>query len=251
MKNYTVRSPISTLGQYEITFGQKTLVFVLKRSLRARLIWLKIDSAGKLTVTIPRGYSPKLVPQYLQKNLKWILKNLEKCRSEAEASRLHSSPQNISYLGRRLELVSQPRLVGDDSIRIDKNRLILNLNPSTSTSERRVLESWLRQKAAQLIESKSRDWSRKIGVKFNKITIRDQKTRWASCSHKGNLSFNWRLIMVPEAVVDYVVVHELCHLHEMNHSRRFWDWVAKFSPDWKERTRWIDSHGRELRLCFQ
>jgi predicted metal-dependent hydrolase len=251
MKNYAARSSISALGQYEITFGQKTLVFVLKRSLRARLVWLKIDSAGKLTVTIPRGYRPKLVPQYLQKNLRWILRNLEKCRAEAEVSSLHGPPRNISYLGQLLQLVSQPRLAGEDSIRIEKDKLILNLNLSTSVSERSVLERWLRQEAAQLIESKSHNWSQKIGVKFNKITVRDQKTRWASCSLKGNLSFNWRLIMAPEVVVDYVVVHELCHLHEMNHSRRFWAWVAKFSPDWKERRKWIDSHSRELRLCLQ
>jgi predicted metal-dependent hydrolase len=251
MKNSISRRPTKTLGQYKVIFGDKTLVFILKRSQKARLVWLKIDSEGNLTVTIPPGYSPKLVPEYLQKNLRWIVKNLEKCRLETTNSSIHGAPESISYLGRRLQLVSQGQFAGADGVTIQRDKLILNLNAPTAAHRHTVLKGWLREKAAQMIESKTHLWRQKIGVKFNRITIRDQKTRWASCSHKGNLSFNWRLIMAPENVLDYVVVHELCHLHEMNHSKRFWGWVSRYSPNWREHRKWIDSHGRELRSSFQ
>ena len=104
--------------------------------------------------------------------------------------------------------------------------------------------------ARELITRKAGELSRKLGVKFSKLTIRDQRTRWASCSHKGTLSFNWRLIMVPEVVLEYVIVHELCHLRQMNHSKRFWGLVCKFDPGWEEHRKWIDSHSRELRTAL-
>ncbi|WMC92889.1 M48 family metallopeptidase [Kineothrix sp. MB12-C1] len=81
-----------------------------------------------------------------------------------------------------------------------------------------------------------------------KITIRDQKTRWGSCSSKGSLSFNWRLMLAPPGILDYVIVHELCHLIHMNHSQEFWKCVGDILPDYKERRKWLKDHGNELTL---
>lgn len=86
------------------------------------------------------------------------------------------------------------------------------------------------------------------GGSYNRITIRDQKTRWGSCSAKGNLSFNWRLMLAPPAILDYVVVHELCHLTHMNHSAAFWQKVASVYPDYRTARKWLKDHGRELVL---
>lgn len=83
---------------------------------------------------------------------------------------------------------------------------------------------------------------------FNRITIRDQKTRWGSCSAKGTLSFNWRLMLAPPAVLDYVVVHELCHLTHMNHSKAFWALVESACPDYRAHRKWLKQHGHELIL---
>lgn len=86
------------------------------------------------------------------------------------------------------------------------------------------------------------------GGTYNRITIRDQKTRWGSCSAKGTLSFNWRLMLAPPAVLDYVVVHELCHLTHMNHSKAFWALVESVCPDYRTHRRWLKEHGQELVL---
>jgi predicted metal-dependent hydrolase len=85
-----------------------------------------------------------------------------------------------------------------------------------------------------------------IGVEYGRITVRNQKTRWGSCSGKSNLNFNCLLMLAPEEVLDYVIVHELCHLKEMNHSPRFWAEVERVMPDYKERRLWLKRHGGEL-----
>ncbi|MDE6567167.1 MAG: M48 family metallopeptidase, partial [Lachnospiraceae bacterium] len=89
-------------------------------------------------------------------------------------------------------------------------------------------------------------YARQIGVDYGRITIRNQKTRWGSCSGKGNLNFNCLLMLAPAEIQDYVVVHELCHRREMNHSPRFWAEVAKIMPDYQERRKWLKEHGQEI-----
>ena len=87
-----------------------------------------------------------------------------------------------------------------------------------------------------------------LGVTYATISIRDQKTRWGSCSSKGNLSFSWRLILAPPKVLDYVVVHELCHRKEMNHSPRFWVLVESMIPDYKTHRKWLKENGEKLTI---
>jgi predicted metal-dependent hydrolase len=85
-------------------------------------------------------------------------------------------------------------------------------------------------------------WSRKIGVKYSKISFRNQKTRWGSCSSRGALSFNIRLVNMPEDIMEYVVIHELCHLVEHNHSARFWSLVTQYCPEYKEKVKWLKTN---------
>ncbi len=104
----------------------------------------------------------------------------------------------------------------------------------------------LAQKAMEVLPERTAYFSKKIGVSYGGITIRNQKTRWGSCSSKGNLNFNCLLMLTPPEIQDYVVVHELCHRKEMNHSDRFWKEVEKILPDYKERKAWLKEHGTEI-----
>ena len=105
---------------------------------------------------------------------------------------------------------------------------------------------YLVTKAKRVIPQRVNYYAEKMGLSYGRITIRLQKSRWGSCSGKGNLNFNCLLVKAPEEVMDYVVVHELCHLKEMNHSPRFWSEVEKVLPDYRERRKWLKDHGREL-----
>ncbi|MBD5542790.1 MAG: M48 family metallopeptidase [Lachnospiraceae bacterium] len=104
----------------------------------------------------------------------------------------------------------------------------------------------LADQALTVIPSKAAYYAEQIGVSYGRITIRNQKSRWGSCSAKGNLNFNCLLMLTPEKVQDYVVVHELCHRKEMNHSQRFWSEVERILPDYKERRRWLKEHGGSI-----
>ena len=90
-------------------------------------------------------------------------------------------------------------------------------------------------------------WSERMGVRYGRITVKDQKTLWGSCTRAGDLNFNWRLTLAPAPVLDYVVIHELCHLLEMNHSRRFWALVSRWCPEYRRHRRWLRANDRALR----
>ena len=104
----------------------------------------------------------------------------------------------------------------------------------------------LREKTRELVTERVAHYAPLIGVMYNQIAIRSQHTRWGSCSSKGNLNFNCLLALVPIEVLDYVVVHELCHRKELNHSDRFWNEVARILPDYKIRKKWLKDNGANL-----
>lgn len=116
------------------------------------------------------------------------------------------------------------------------------------TKRLETLEKRYRSAARTQFEQRCTYYRPLTGGSYTSVTIRDQKTRWGSCSSRGTLSFNYRLIFAPPAVLDYVVVHELCHLTHMNHSRDFWNLVGSVMPDYKTHRRWLKEHGRELTL---
>jgi predicted metal-dependent hydrolase len=125
-----------------------------------------------------------------------------------------------------------------------KQRPRLRLDP------RSVSETDARRAARELLTMLCEEEAAELGVTYQRIQIRDQKSRWGSCSTTGTLSFNWRLVLAPYEVLDYVVVHELCHIREANHSRRFWNLVESRRPGWRRQRDWLHEHGPEL-LAFR
>jgi predicted metal-dependent hydrolase len=125
-----------------------------------------------------------------------------------------------------------------------KQRPRLRLDP------RGVSEAEARRAVRELVAMLIDDEAPALGVEVKRVQIRDQRSRWGSCSTRGTLSFNWRLVLAPFEVLDYVVVHELCHLREANHSRRFWKLVEARRPDWRAQRDWLWDHGPEL-LAFR
>ena len=142
----------------------------------------------------------------------------------------------------------------DDFIRqhqswLDKHLAIVNQReeelsslPAFTAQEIRALAD----RALQAIPPRVYQFSKLLSVTYGRITIRNQKSKWGSCSSQGNLNFNCLLMLCPSAVMDYVVIHELCHRKEMNHSPRFWAEVEKVLPDYRERRAWLKDHGQEI-----
>ena len=105
-----------------------------------------------------------------------------------------------------------------------------------------LVTNWLRNKAKEILPEKTTKWAQQMGVEFNQICIKDQRTLWASCSGKKNLNFSYRIVKMPQAVQDYLIVHELCHLTYMNHGAEYWGLVAQFCPDYKLHRRWLNEN---------
>ena len=120
----------------------------------------------------------------------------------------------------------------------------LDLDPSE------ISQRDARRTARELITMVAEEEATEMAITYQRIAIRDQRTRWGSCSAQGTLSFNWRLVLAPYDVLDYVVVHELCHIREPNHSPRFWALVADRRPNWREHRAWLREYGSEL-LAFR
>lgn len=137
----------------------------------------------------------------------------------------------------------------DDWIRAHLQRMEEKKRLREQYREQALSKEELQELATQamtLIPQKVRYYAQIIGVTYGRITIWNQRTRWGSCSGKGNLNFNCMLLLMPEEVLDYVVVHELCHRKEMNHSARFWEEVEKILPDYRQRRKWLKDNGGRI-----
>ncbi len=141
------------------------------------------------------------------------------------------------------------RFVGEKSDWIEKSLKKMQERANEAPKGKTLSEQDIKllvTRAKRILPPKVDKYAKIIGVDYNHITIRLQKSRWGSCSGKGNLNFNCLLMRAPEEIIDYVVVHELCHRKEMNHSDKFWAHVEKVIPDYKERRKWLKEHGSEL-----
>ena len=145
---------------------------------------------------------------------------------------------------KRMAMAEVRRFVYSKSTWIEKHLAKCSSQHQEKFSEHELKA--LREQARVLVTQRVQHYAPLVGVSYNQITIRTQHTRWGSCSSKGNLNFNCLLALVPWEVLDYVVVHELCHRKEMNHSDRFWNEVARTIPDYKSRKQWLKDHGASL-----
>jgi hypothetical protein len=243
----TTHTKLTTVGERKITVNGQTISYIIKRSSRAKHVRLEVRQETGLTVVIPSSYKIKQLPILLESKGNWISDKLTKygqVQSLSDKTEVKSG-DTIPYLGRNLEVVKRQNRRNANSIRLERNRLVVAIG-SVSSRLNLVLEQWYRMQAAKLIKERADKLSARLGLTYNRILIRGQKTRWGSCSHKGNLSFNWKLIMAPEPVIDYVIIHELAHLKEMNHTKRFWGLVAEHCPRWREHKKWLKDHQTEL-----
>lgn len=158
---------------------------------------------------------------------------------------------NIIYRGReyKVKLTEYPGKTTQIIFRADEFNIYINnkfAQNKVTNEMAQQLRFWMIDKAEELIKQRTAEYSVIIGVNYNNVRIKDTKTRWGSCSSKANLNFNFRIIMAPEEVMDYIIIHELCHLKHMNHGKGFWETVALYMPDYEKHKEWLKINGRLL-----
>jgi len=208
-----------------------------------KTIALQIKQDGCLIVRAPFCASGKFIKDLVFKKMFWIQKKKELIdqKNKNIVRKEFVDGEEFLYLGQpyRLRIVERKTPLLDLSAEFFLSKYCLG-------RAREIFVDWYREKAREKLKERVDFYALMIGKTYRRINITGAKSRWGSCSFKGNLNFSWRLIMAPDWVVDYVVVHEIFHLIEKNHSQRFWRRVAKLYPEYKKPRKWLKNNGHLL-----
>lgn len=214
--------------------SEQNLGVVIRNRKGARKITIRVDHKG-VTVTKPSWVSRRDAESFLSESHAWIQKQLD-ARQAVPRDRVYYRGDEC----RVLEASVPP-------VRFAESQFWA---PGDTEEERlEAVMVWLKRRSRPLIREAVHRWGVQMGVQPTRIGLRDQTSRWGSCSSTGSLSFNWRLVMAPVDVLEYIVVHELAHLVEHNHSRRFWQIVEHHCPMYRQCEDWLDTHGERLLLA--
>ncbi len=211
----------------------------IRRSDRARRVRVTVDRSGEIEVVLPQRLPQRAAQEAVSELRPWIERRLAEVGRQRAA--VLARGDTIPYLGQSLELRAEP-----GRTRVARRGNVLWVPAGNNRDP--ALERWYRRMARAEIEVRVDDACAASGVTYTAITIRDQRTRWGSCSRTGALSFNWRLLLAPEDVLDYVIWHEVCHLRVMDHSPRFWALVASRCPGYREYAAWLRRNAGTLVL---
>jgi len=218
-------------------FDFKVLV---KRTDRRKTASIKIDE-GSVKVIVPKSVSSNRIREFISKREGWIKAKLNQQISIKSKKKIkYIDGEVVPYLGRdyRLKFINGDSL----SLKMKSGSFVITI-PKGQKPEQKVIKNllvdWYKKYAKIHLEEKTKKFSETMNVNPKSIVIKNYKSRWGSCSSKGELSFNWRIILTPQWIVDYIVVHELCHLLEFNHSPKYWSHVKRYIPNWKDCRNWL------------
>ena len=236
-----------------VRFGDATIEYEVRRSKRRRkTVQITLDGGG-VRVAAPVSTSADEVRAIVRKRAAWILSHVSKTTPEAPPKRFVSG-ESLPYLGRNVRMIVRYAEVSAPQVRFDHWRFVVTVpnalkGRARREPVRRALMEWYRDRAVQrLPEFVERWWPRLGRPERSRILVRDQRRRWGSCSSDGTLRFNWRIMMLKPALIEYVVVHELAHLTHLNHSKDFWGLVLRMMPDVQQRRLHLREEGRDLPL---
>ncbi|MCH5138768.1 M48 family metallopeptidase [Clostridiaceae bacterium UIB06] len=226
---------------------------------KRKTIGIKITQEGEVTITSPFNISEENILSIVKKKEKWIMNKLQLFSQQKSCKdRELKSGEKLLYIGKELELEIH-NLNGNKFFNLGNNNLIkildkkvivyidVNKHNIEDVIRERIIRFY-RMEAEKLLKERTYYYSNIIGVSFNRITVKDQKTIWGSCSSKKNINYSYRLIMAPIDIIDYVVVHELCHLIHMDHSKAYWEKVESILPDYRDRKQWLKHYGNTLKV---
>jgi len=209
-----------------------------------------IERDGRISVRPPVDYSPTQVDAVVESKRMWIYRNLAEWKdlNASAVVREWVNGETFLYLGRAYRLA----LVSDQTcgLQLKEGRFCLSrsvIEQGGTEAAGKAFESYFQDKGLQRFADRVAYFAPKVGVQAPSIKVKELGYRWASCSTIA-LSFNWKCMMAPPKIIDYIVVHELCHLHHRNHTDFFWNEVDKVLPDYRERKDWLKKHGASLDL---
>lgn len=214
---------------------------------KRRSIEISLKSSNHLRVLAPKGMNQGEIMQFLKKKEAWIADGIQRWKEIESIQCSFQAGAVLPYLGSELKISLQSvsssmqhrvSMVGD--------KLLVETSNADPQVVQGLIKAWYIHQANHFIPQRVKEYEKLFPMAPIGVKIRDQKSRWGSCTGKNLLNFNWRLMMTPIDVLDYVVVHELCHMKDKNHQRGFWEQVKGIIPDYQEKIRWLRSNGTHL-----
>lgn len=226
-------------------FGTQRIEFSVVFRKR-KTISIEVEVPNTIKVIAPEGTPEDRILETVKIKSKWIVQKLFEIKEMEyrKRTRQYVNGESFIYLGRNYSL----QIVPDDKMILPETKLIRGkINVFTSSKDedtiRRSIEMWYKDKAGEKIRERAKYYQPYFDVKPKKIVIKEQQKRWGSCTSRNELLFNWKCIMAPSPVLDYIVVHEMCHMTYKNHSKEFWQMLKRILPDYENRKAWLKNNG--------
>jgi len=226
-----------------LLIGRRRLRLWLVRNPKARRYLLRLRPDGAARVTIPRGGSKVEARHFAESHAPWLEQQLLRQARQQNGLTTWGPDTQILFRGDRVWLELNPNCA---SATVCFGDQVVNI-PEGKTDLRPPIERHLWRLAVKELPPRVLELAALHQFRVHRVTVRNQRSRWGSCSRRGTISLNWRLVQAPPFVRDYIILHELAHLKEMNHSRRFWREVARLCPDFAVAERWLKQNSRVLR----
>lgn len=219
-----------------------TIEFTINYKKR-KTIGIYIDSYGNIELRVPKDAPMKGILFVVEKKWDWILKKSKemKDRSAGHTKKVYDHGEVFLYLGNSYPIfITSDLECKQDYVLFEEDKLKIYVKQHDDESAKRALKRFYYQKCKALVEERIRIYQNNFKVKPRSIRISDNKSNWGSCNSKYELTFNWKLAMAPIEVIDYIVVHEMCHMVHLNHERSFWRLVGKILPEYEKSQEWLE-----------
>ncbi len=223
------------------TYFGKTIQFEIKYKNRTS-IGITINSFGDIEVQAPKKTPDERVLQALEDKWDLIQKTLceIKGRMNGPQEKVYKNDESFLYLGKTFPIkIIEDRKITQEQVLFEDEKLVVYVRQLEDEKVKQALKRFYYQQCKGVVNKSISSYQHNFKTKPRSIRITDSKTTWGTCDSKHQLTFNWRLAMAPREVIDYVVVHEMCHMVHLNHDRSFWRLVGKIMPDYKEKENWL------------
>ncbi|MEH7494482.1 M48 family metallopeptidase [Neobacillus niacini] len=223
------------------TYSGQTIGFEIKYKQRTSMS-IHIDSNGYIEIHVPKGISDDRVILAVEEKWDWIQEKLTemKDRTRGFKAKVYEHGESFLYLGKEYPIqIAHDINIQQDYVVFEEEKLHIYVKNLEDEKIKQALKRFYYQQCKMLVEKSIKSYQSNFKIKPRSIRITDNKTNWGTCDSRQQLTFNWRLAMAPQSVIDYVVVHEMCHMLHMNHDRSFWRLVGKIFPDYKAQENWL------------
>ncbi|WP_425448545.1 M48 family metallopeptidase [Dethiothermospora halolimnae] len=231
-------------------YGTNTIEFEVEYRDR-KTLEIAIEPPDNIKVKAPKAATEADILMAVKSKAKWITKKLFEIKDVEYRRRKkeYVNGESFMYLGRDYSLqIIMNKDIKEPITKLYQGKFYIETNTNNQAKLRQSMERWYRKKTLEKVIEKIEYYKPYFNVKPNLVKVKEQKKRWASCSSKRNLNFNWRCSMAPSNVLDYIVVHEMCHMVHLNHSKNFWALVEEIMPDYRERKEWLRKYGIRMDL---